>query len=402
LALVLPAELLSVNYAAGVREFLMRRFARVRLVLFCDRVFPGVQEEVVLVMAEGAGPTDHCELIQVMDVAELVDCGPETAAWRPPTVQGKWTTAMIPDRGRVSFEEALSSTGVSTLHAWGETTLGSVTGNNSYFAVSPERAAALGLDPHRDLVRISPPGSRHLRGLELSETGWAELGVRGKASWLFRPPGQPSPAARRYIATGEAEAVDEAYKCRVRSPWWRVPLVPVPDLFVTYMNADTPRLVTNRARVHYLNSVHGLHLHAGLTEDERHLARELLGLAALNSLTMLGAETVGRSYGGGVLKLEPREADQLPVPSPEVLARVAPALRAVRRQVAKDLAARERGPQSYGTDGLLRAVATVDRIVLVEGLGMAELEVAALAGAREALALRRASRSGDGGARGRR
>lgn len=42
LGLVLPAELLSVNYAAQVREFLMRRFARVRLVLFTERVFPGV------------------------------------------------------------------------------------------------------------------------------------------------------------------------------------------------------------------------------------------------------------------------------------------------------------------------------------------------------------------------
>lgn len=34
LGLVLPAELLSVNYAAPVRAFLMRRFANVRLVLF--------------------------------------------------------------------------------------------------------------------------------------------------------------------------------------------------------------------------------------------------------------------------------------------------------------------------------------------------------------------------------
>ena len=35
-------ELLTVNYAAEVRRFLMERFARVRLVLFTERVFPGV------------------------------------------------------------------------------------------------------------------------------------------------------------------------------------------------------------------------------------------------------------------------------------------------------------------------------------------------------------------------
>src|SRR6266849_2293028 len=40
LGLVLPAELLSVNYAAPVRRFLLERFAKVKLVLFEARVFP--------------------------------------------------------------------------------------------------------------------------------------------------------------------------------------------------------------------------------------------------------------------------------------------------------------------------------------------------------------------------
>ncbi len=35
---------------------------------------------------------------------------------------------------------------------------------------------------------------------------------------------------------------------------------------------------------------------------------ELLPLAFLNSATLFSAEMVGRSYGGGVLKLEPKEA----------------------------------------------------------------------------------------------
>ena len=64
LGLVIPAELLSVNYAAAVREYLMTRFGRVQLVLFKERVFPDVQEEVVLLMAEGAGPCAHLEVHQ--------------------------------------------------------------------------------------------------------------------------------------------------------------------------------------------------------------------------------------------------------------------------------------------------------------------------------------------------
>jgi adenine-specific DNA-methyltransferase len=66
LGLVLPAELLTVNYAVEVRRYLMARFGRVRLVVFTERVFPGVLEEVVLLLAEDAlapGGTNHCELL---------------------------------------------------------------------------------------------------------------------------------------------------------------------------------------------------------------------------------------------------------------------------------------------------------------------------------------------------
>ena len=36
-------------------------------------------------------------------------------------------------------------------------------------------------------------------------------------------------------------------------------------------------------------------------------------------MTFAFSEVVGRSYGGGVLELEPREAEALPIPDPEPL-----------------------------------------------------------------------------------
>ncbi|MGH3535943.1 MAG: HsdM family class I SAM-dependent methyltransferase, partial [Pseudonocardiaceae bacterium] len=97
LGLVLPAELLSVNYAAEVRRFLMQRFARVRLALFTERVFPGVQEEVVLLLADGygQGPADHCELQQVRGAADLAGVAPLIRTWKPDPVEGKWTRSLL-------------------------------------------------------------------------------------------------------------------------------------------------------------------------------------------------------------------------------------------------------------------------------------------------------------------
>ncbi len=378
LALVLPAELLSVNYAAEVRRFLIRRFGRVRLVLFTERVFPGVQEEVVLVLAEGSGGTNHFELQQVRGVAELIGgTGGMMSSWQPNTDDGKWTSALLPEPARQVAAAAAEHPAATTLHTWGETTLGAVTGNNRYFALSPERVEALGLDVEQDLVRLSPPGSRHLRGLTFSGSQWQALGENGRATWLFRPSGEPSAAGREYIAAGERSGVPDAYKCRVRSPWWRVPLVPPADLLLTCMNADTPRICANRAEVRHLNSVHGIYLRPQL----RRLGIDLLSLACLNSVTLLGAETVGRAYGGGMLKIEPREAGRLPMPTPEIVERLGPELDSVRPAVSNALA----------TGQLLIAVQLIDDVLLA-GWGLSPAEAEIIRSARALLAARRAAR----------
>ena len=378
LGLVLPAELLSVNYAAQVREFLMRRFARVRLVLFTERVFPGVLEDVVLLLAEGTGGTDHCELLQVQDADALAELDPDTAAvWTPKTTSGKWTSALLPTASAAAYAAATSGAGFSTLHGWGETTLGMVTGANKFFTLTPAQAGALGLRDD-ELLPLSPPGSRHLRGLSFTAHMRAELGREGSATFMFRPSADPSPAARAYIQQGEKDGVDTAYKCRVRNPWWRVPLVAPADLLLTYMNADTPRLTTNTAGAHHLNSVHGVYL----SDEHRVLGRELLPLASLNSATLVGAEIVGRAYGGGMLKLEPREADDLPVPSPAGVLACAEALRAVRPRVRDQLRAGR----------LLDAVRLVDQVILHDGSALDAAGVSDLEQAYAMLAARRRAR----------
>ncbi|HMM49455.1 MAG TPA: N-6 DNA methylase, partial [Miltoncostaeaceae bacterium] len=299
LALVVPAELLSTNYAAEVRSFLMRRFARVRLVVFRERVFPRVQEEVVLLLAEGDGPTDHCELHQVDDLAGLDEMAARAriSRWQPEDPTGKWTAALLDEPALAAYRQLLAHPELGTLHDWGETTLGAVTGANRFFALTQTQVDTLGLT-EQDLVAISPPGSRHLRRLEFTGAHWESLRDHDRPVWLFRPNDGPSPAGAALIDAGEASGVPRAYKCRTRTPWWRTPIGPPPDLLITYMNADTPRLTRNLAGVRHLNSVHGLHLHAHIPTP----AADLLALAALNSLTLLGAETVGRAYGGGLLK----------------------------------------------------------------------------------------------------
>jgi adenine-specific DNA methylase len=377
LGLVLPAELLTVNYAAEVRRYLMQRFARVRLVLFTERVFPGVLEEVVLLLADGVGPTDHCELYQVRELSDLRTAGAVGRQWKPERPEGKWTPSLLPPVALETYAELTAHDSFTTLETWGDTTLGMVTGNNRYFALGPARAEELGLS-QSEVIRLSPPGSSHLRGLTFSELAWKELGAADRATLLFRPSGDPSSAGAAYIEAGEALNVHRAYKCRVRTPWWRVPLVGPAHVLLTYMNADTPRLCANKARVHHLNSVHGLYLKPGMVRT----GMDLLPIASLNSMTLLGAETVGRAYGGGILKLEPKEADQLPVPTNVTIEGAQKELSALRPQMA----------QALRNGRLLEAVRLVDDVLLVGQLGLSRSKVKALREAHAELSTRRTAR----------
>lgn len=382
LGLVLPAELLSVNYAGEVRKFLLDQFERVDLVLFTERVFPDVLEEVVLLLADGYrnGPTDHASIYQARNAAELATIA-TGRAWTPQRPQDKWTPSLLSTEALTAYTGLVTSGAYTPLETWGDTTLGMVTGNNRFFALSPARVQELELEAG-DLVRLSPPGSRHLRGLSFTTSALDELGDTGSATWLFRPSGEPSAAAQAYIDAGKTAGVDEAYKCRVRTPWWRVPLVRPADLLLTYMNADTPRLSTNRAKAHHLNSVHGVYLRPGLKQR----GQDYLPLASLTSMTLVGAETVGRAYGGGMLKLEPREADRLPVPSPALIAAAEKKLSDIRPQVARLLRSSK----------LVDAAKLVDEILLIGEAGIGRAEVRALRESHAELTARRVARGSRG------
>lgn len=145
------------------------------------------------------------------------------------------------------------------------------------------------------------------------------------------------------------------------------------------MNADTVRLVTNSARAHHLNSVHGVYL----AEEHRGLGVALLPLAALNSVTMLSAEISGRAYGGGILKMEPGEADRWLMPSPDTVVNASEKLHAIRPLVGGHLRAGK----------LAEAVKLVDDTLLVDGVGMTRAAVRTVREARDDLAARREVRS---------
>ncbi len=374
LGFVLPAELLTVNYAAPIRAYLLESFASVQLVTFDKRVFPEVQEEVVVLLADGfgIGSTDRLIWRQCQDMDDLYTGIAND--YVPPSPHERWSGIFAPKDAKDSLSLLLGTSFVR-LEEWGSISLGAVTGCNSYFAVSARTISEYGLT-EEDVLTLSPPGSRHLRRLALDGAALRILEEEGRQTRLFYPrEGSLSSGAEEYLAFGESIDVHQAYKCRKRTPWWKVPLTKLPDVFVTYMNAAGPNLCANEAAAYNLNSCHGLVFDPG----KRSIGRELLPLACLNSATFLGAELAGRAYGGGILKLEPREAANMPVPSFDTVERCKKELREIKPTVA-DLLMKK---------NLDEAICLVDSVLLKEGLEVPTERIARMSSGYDAMRARR-------------
>ncbi len=73
IAMVIPAELLQVNYAAELRYFLSNYYSKLTLITFKKLVFEGIQQEIVLLLGERGGDTNTgirtVELTSIEDLA---------------------------------------------------------------------------------------------------------------------------------------------------------------------------------------------------------------------------------------------------------------------------------------------------------------------------------------------
>lgn len=373
LAQVLPAEMVHAQYASDVMRFICDSFALVEVVMFNEHVFPGAQEEVVLLLCDGKG-NGPCESIKVRSAANMAALQSDFVDTTSIDVDAghKLLAGLIDPDALAVYDEIRSSDAARYLRDLARVDIGAVTGANSFFVRKLDEVAHI--DP--TLLRRAVSKATHVPGARIADEDFARLDARGAATRMIviDPLLSELPSGvDALIKSAEEDGLHERYKCRIRSPWYSLPTSQVadaPPLLLTYMASDFPRLVSNEAGALNTNTVHGVRLHNGT--DPRGLAASFY-----TSLTLLSAELVGRSYGGGVLKLEPTEAEKL------VLAR--PSREHSRFIDDVDRLLRSRQHEELQT--------LVDQKVLIEGLGVAPTEVAALRAAGDLLRNRRRSRS---------
>lgn len=314
IALVLPAELLQVGYASELRRYLVDNCSEITIVSFRHLVFDGILQEVVLLLAvRGDGPA-LIRTLELDDTASLATANLDTrpAVRAPLHDKEKWTKYFLEPSAIAVLRELRSGSRLIPLGHLASVEVGVVSGRNSFFCMSAEQARNRGLwewtvplvSRSQQVVGLSY-GARDLEMFEDSDKNTRLLSVPNDVDI------DESPALKAYILSGEAEGVHTGYKCRIRSPWWKIPKPWVPAAFMLRQVGSFPRLVVNQTGATSTDTVHRVRLLDPTTDPAK------LAVAAFNSATFAFCEVIGRSYGGGILELEPSEARELPVTHPE-------------------------------------------------------------------------------------
>jgi len=313
MAFVVPAEIGHASYAKPLVEFLLRSFSSIDIVAVKEKIFPDLSEDVWLLYTEGYGGQCNSIHLSLLERFSFRERPPRRGTmvsaeeWR--SWNGRLRPFLVSADVRDRYQSVAQDQKARRLGDLARVGIGYVTGANEFFHLRPSAARTLRIPSQ--FLRAAVRNGRALGGVPVTESKVQEWIEEDQPVLLLKlEPSSALPSAvRRYLDSEAGLDARQTYKCRNRDPWYAVPDVHVPDAFLTYMSGSGPSLVANPAKCVGTNSVHTVRLKNGIGVSD--LVR--LWNSALRELS---CEFEGHPLGGGMLKIEPREASRIVVGHP--------------------------------------------------------------------------------------
>ncbi|HEX5387504.1 MAG TPA: N-6 DNA methylase [Gemmatimonadales bacterium] len=316
LAFILPADTCEGVFAGALWQWIARGYRLDAAVTFepAATPFPGVDTNALVVLIEHSAPAPRVRWVRcaerTMSLSRWIARGMQAAGAPGLTlVDRDLDEALRTGLSRAPCDGMRDSV---QLGALARVVRGVATGANEFFFLTAARASALGLPGE-----FLSPAIGRTRDLDtgdvLERKALARLDAAGRPTLLLAIPplpaaGLPS-AVRAYIAQGEARRLHERPLIRTRRPWYRMERREPPPFLFAYLGRRNARFVRNAAGAVPLTGflcVYPRHT------DPRSLER--LGRALAHPTTLANLKLVGKSYGGGAIKVEPRALERLPIP----------------------------------------------------------------------------------------
>ncbi len=312
LAYIMPLEFLNTGYGALVKQKLTagRHLAAI-IRLDCEReVIPDAVTSLGILLYDKGNQFPGVDFYTCDSICEL-----DYLLEKEPVAHIPYVRLSAKDKWLPYFDTARRIPDYANtvpLALYGRFSRGIATGANRFFALRPSQAQRLGLDPEELVPAITK--SAQIQQPWFAPEDYANLVQADARTLLFNANGHASPAAQRYIQSGERQGFHRGYITRSRSPWYKNETRQPAPLLLGVFSRGGYKIVRNTSQALNLTCFHGFQPNLSGQRYIDHLflyfhsqpGREIVSLSI-------------RKYGGSLDKFEPNDLNGALVPAPRVL-----------------------------------------------------------------------------------
>jgi adenine-specific DNA-methyltransferase len=284
---ILPWSFLQADYAKPLRVQLSEKFERIKLLTLNEEYFEHAQERIVLLWLRNFG--NKCTSILISSARHVTD----QITYNDLPIE-KWVSNKVMYLGTDTAENILAKYkadfGFEEFGNCASVRIGVVTGADKYFIVDQQSAKRLKIKK-KNLIPILTTSK------EFSLLASDNLDHIKQLIKLTRAD------YRKYLGflnNGRSLNVHETAHSLRRDPWYSVIVGPTPDAFFPYRISKNGFLALNRRRIQCTNSIHRIYF-KNLTGIEK----KWVQLSLLSYVGQLSLEVHSKTYGRGMLKIEP-------------------------------------------------------------------------------------------------
>ncbi|MBR0491403.1 MAG: Eco57I restriction-modification methylase domain-containing protein [Clostridia bacterium] len=313
IAFVIPAEIMQVAYAEDLRKYLSKHLSKINIISFNELLFEDAEQEVVVLIGIKKDKKSECLISNCLydNVNDFIkNYNENNLNYEKILTNDKWTRYYLNENENNVIEEVKKDSRFRRIGDIGLVNVGITTGNNDYFSLDDNYVKKY------DLKKYTKPligRSSQTHGLVFNEDDWNKNVNKGVKAYLLTinedvDVKDMSKGQQEYIKIGEDNEENKGYKCRIRKKWYSVPSIWVPDAFLLRRSNVYPKFVLNGIDAVSTDTMHRIKI------KEEYDNKKIL-LSYYNSISFAFTELCGRSYGGGVLEILPKEAENIMIPN---------------------------------------------------------------------------------------
>lgn len=298
IAAILPWSFMFADYSRKVRSLLSESFGSVSLIVVGTQLFDGAEERILVIMCKDYGKTTK-EINHSYSLSIPENDQPLKKMSIKQWTESPWGSIQDIDVSQLLLRIA-DKYKFCSIKNYAKIKIGTVTGANGFFITKKSVAEGMSLKGNNiqpilrhssQLCSLVTPPRNQINDFLLTIP--ENIKITGNL--------------RHYIESGVEDGLHKGYHTSNRDIWYSIQRQKPPDGFLHYMTKEIPFISFNSDGLLSTNTIHNVFFKEGLDEN----TKKWIQLSMFSSISQLSIELLARTYGGGVLKMEPSAAKEI-------------------------------------------------------------------------------------------